>query len=89
MILYDEFAVLRTRIDKRGTERAAIRASGRQEKHHAAFCDVETLELQLERLRQQGLRTFVKNHARAPLSTPGANQAVIAQMDGDSLAGLV
>jgi len=88
MILHDEIATLRACIAKRETERAAMRASGRQEKHHAAFFDVETLELQLERLRQEGLRTFMKNHARAPLSAPGADRAVIAEMDGDFFAGL-
>lgn len=88
MILHDEIAALHACIAKRETERAALRASGRQEKHHAAFCDVETLELQLERLRRQGLRTSMKSHARGPLSAPGANQAVIAEMDGDFHAGL-
>jgi hypothetical protein len=71
MILHDEIAALRTRIAKRETERDAMRATGRQEKYLAAFCDVETLELQLERLRQEGLRTTLKNHARAPASAPG------------------
>jgi hypothetical protein len=88
MILHDEIASLRACIAKRETERAAIRASGRQEKHHAAFCDVDTLQLQLERLRQEGLRTFMKNRARAPLSAQGVSQAVIAEMDGDFRAGL-
>ena len=88
MILYDEIAALRACIAKRETERAALRASGRQEKSLAAFRDVKTLELQLEGLRQEGLRTYMKNNARAPLSAPGANQAVIAEMDGDFFAGL-
>lgn len=70
MILHDEIAALRARIARRETERDAMRASGRQEKYLAA-CDVETLELQLERLRQEGLRTTMKNDARAPVSAPG------------------
>jgi len=57
MILHDEIAALRACIAKRETERAAMRASGRQERYLAAFCDLETLEHQLERLRQEGLRT--------------------------------
>lgn len=88
MILHDEIAALRACIAKRQTERDAMRASGRQQKYLAAFCDVETLELQLERLRQEGLRTTMKNHARAPLSAPGVTRAAIAEMDGDSFAGL-
>jgi hypothetical protein len=88
MLLHDEIAALRARIAKRETERDAMRASGRQEKYLAAFCVVESLERQLEQLRQEGLRTSMKNQARYPVSAPGANQAVIAEMDGDSLAGL-
>jgi hypothetical protein len=83
MILHDEIAALRARIARRETERDAMRASGRQEKYLAAFCVVESLERQLERLRQQGLGTSMKNHARYPASAPGTNPAVIAEVDGD------
>lgn len=87
MILHDEIAALRLVIARRETERDALRASGRQEKHHAAFCDLESLELRLERLRQEGLRTSMKNdqdYPRAPLFAPGVNRAAMAGRDGDS-----
>lgn len=74
-------------IARRETERDALRASGRQEKYLAAFCDLESLELRLEQLRQEGLRTSMKNdqdYPRAPLFAPGVNRAAIAGRDGDS-----
>lgn len=90
MILHDEIALLRACIAKRETERAAMRASGRQEKYLAAFCVIESLELQLEQLRQQGLRNSMRDdldYPRAPLFAPGVNRAAIAEMDADSFGG--
>lgn len=84
MILHDEIATLRAVIAKREAERDAMRASGRQEKYLAAYCDVETLELRLEQLRQEGLRNSMRNRARAPLYAPGVKRAAIMEMDGDS-----
>lgn len=91
MILHDEIAALRAVIAKRETERAALRASGRQEKYLAAYRVVDSLEQRLEQLRQEGLRTSMRDdqdYPRAPLFAPGVNRAVIAEMDGDSFAGL-
>jgi len=76
MILHDEIAALRHVIARREAERDALRASGRQEKYLAAFCDLESLELRLEQLRQEGLRTSMQNdldYPRAPLFAPGAS----------------
>lgn len=67
MTLREEIAVLRTRIAKAESERDTWRASGRQEKYLEAHCVVEALELQLERLRQEGLRFFARNDS-APKS---------------------
>ena len=67
MTLREEIAVLRTRIGKAELERDTWRASGRQEKYLEADCVVEALELQLERLRQEGLRFFARNDS-APKS---------------------
>jgi hypothetical protein len=84
MILHDEIATLRAVIAKREAERDAMRASGRQEKYLAAYCDLEALELRLEQLRQEGLRNSMKTDARAPLYAPGVKRAAIMEMDGDS-----
>ncbi len=87
MILHDEIAALRHVIARREAERDALRASGQQEKYLAAFCDLESLELRLEQLRQEGLRTSMRDdqdYPRAPLFAPGVNRAAIAERDGDS-----
>jgi hypothetical protein len=49
-------AALRTRITKAKTERDTWRSSGVQEKYLEAYSLVEALELQLESLREEGLR---------------------------------
>lgn len=85
MILHDEIALLRACIARRVTERDALRASGRQDRYLAAYCDLESLELQLEQLRRQGA---MEKDARAPLCAPGVRRAVIAEMDGDAPAAL-
>jgi hypothetical protein len=57
MMLHEELAALRTRIARMQSERDTWQAAGRQAKSIAAYCGVEALELQLERLRQESLRT--------------------------------
>jgi hypothetical protein len=57
MTLQDEIAAIQTRIAKAHSERDTWRASGMQEKYLEAYSLVEALELQLERLRQEGLRS--------------------------------
>jgi len=65
MTLREEIAALRARIAKIASERAAWRASGRQKEYLEAACVAETLELQLEQMRQEGLRATRRNAARA------------------------
>ena len=67
MTFYEEVVALRARIVKAEAERDTWRTSGMQEKYLEAYTAVEALELQLEALRQQGLR----NTARAEAGTPG------------------
>lgn len=61
MALKEEIAALRARIAKAQIERDTWRTSGMQEKYLEAYSLVEALELQLERLRQEGLRTFSRS----------------------------
>jgi len=62
MTLQEEIAALQTRIAKAQSDRDTWRISGMQDNYLEAYSLVEALELQLERLRQEGLRSF----ARAP-----------------------
>jgi hypothetical protein len=75
MMLRQEIVALRARIARKQAERDTWRATGNQAKYMKAFCEVEALELQLERLRQEGLRTSMKHFARAPVSAPDAPQS--------------
>lgn len=65
MTLRDEIAALRARIAKNGSDRDTWRASGRQKKYIEAACVADTLEQQLELLRQEGQRATARNAARA------------------------
>jgi hypothetical protein len=76
MMLRQEIVALRARIARAQAERDAWMAAGSQAKYMKAFCELESLELQLERLRQEGLRTSKKRFARAPVSAPDAAQSV-------------
>jgi hypothetical protein len=60
MTFKEEIEALRGRIAKAETERDTWRSSGMQEKYLEAYSAVDALELQLERMRQQGLRAFAK-----------------------------
>ena len=66
MTFNDQFADLRGRIAKAEAERDAWRASGMQEKYLEAYSAVEALELQLEGLREEGLRPSAEPKATAP-----------------------
>jgi len=76
MMLHEEIVALRARIARKQDERDTWLAAGNQAKYMKAFCELESLELQLERLRQEGLRTSMKHFARAPVSAPDAPQSV-------------
>jgi hypothetical protein len=70
MTLRDEIAALRARISRALSDRDTWRASGSQEKYMEASCVAETLELQLEQMRQEGLRATARNAARAGTQGP-------------------
>jgi hypothetical protein len=57
----EEITALQDRIAKAQSDRDTWRTSGMQEKYLEAYSAVEALELQLERLRQQGLQAFGKD----------------------------
>lgn len=65
MTLRDEIAALRARITRARSDRDSGRAAGRQDKYVAASCVAATLELQLEQMRQEGLRATRRNAERA------------------------
>ena len=62
MTFHEEIAALQARLAKAQSDRDTWRTSGMQERYLEAYSRVEALELQLERLRQEGLKSF----ARAP-----------------------
>ena len=77
MTFNEEIVAMRARLAKAEAERDTWRTSGMQEKYLEAYSAVEALELQLEALRQQGLR----NRARAEEAAPAP--AVSTQSAGD------
>lgn len=66
MTFQEEIAALQARIAKAESDRDTWRTSGMQENYLAAYSRVDALELQLERLRQEGLRSIAR--AREPAS---------------------
>ena len=64
MTFYDEISALQARIAKAHLERDTWRATGMQEKYLEAHSSVDALELQLDALRQEGLRTSARNDAQ-------------------------
>lgn len=62
MTFQEEIAAVQLRIAKAKSDRDTWRISGMQDNYLEAHSLVDALELQLERLRQEGLRAF----ARAP-----------------------
>jgi hypothetical protein len=67
MTFYEEISTLQARIAKAHLERDTWRASGMQEKYLESHSTVDALELQLEALRQEGLRTSARNE-EVPIS---------------------
>jgi hypothetical protein len=65
MTLREEISALRARIAKAQSDRDTWRTTGMQEKYLEAYSLVEVLEVDLERLRQEGLRAYVRNNAPA------------------------
>lgn len=63
MTLQEEIAALQARIAKASSDRDTWRTTGMQEQYLEAYSRVEALELQLERLRQEGLRFFARASA--------------------------
>lgn len=61
MTVKEEIAALQGRIAKAQSERDTWRVSGMQEKYLESYSMVEALELTLDRLRQEGLRSFASS----------------------------
>lgn len=76
MTLQEEIAELQARIAKAESERDTWRTSGMQDKYLEAYSLVEALALQLERLRQEGLRAFAR--AREPASDESQRELMAA-----------
>ncbi len=66
MTFNEEITAMRARIAKAEAERDTWRTSGNQEKYLESYSAVEALDLQLEGLRQQGLRNMARAEAGAP-----------------------
>ena len=64
MSVQQNIATLQVRIAKAEAERESWRVSGMQEKYLEAHSTVDALELQLDALRQEGLRSSARNDAR-------------------------
>ena len=56
MTFQDEITAMRARITKAESLRDTWRATGMQEKYLEAYSLVQALELELERMRQEGLK---------------------------------
>ena len=65
MTFQEELAELRLRLAAARAERDAAQATGTQQNYFEACCRLETLERELEGLRQQGLRAFAGHDAMA------------------------
>jgi hypothetical protein len=62
MTFQEEITDIRARLAKAESQRDTCQASGMQEKYLEAYSLVQALELQLERMRQEGLRSFAKGN---------------------------
>ena len=84
MSIREEITALQARIAKAQSARDTWQGSGMQEKYLEAYSLVEALEVQLERLRQEGLRTFAKNRASVgALLTPRPPSGSAADAPGE------
>lgn len=63
MTLQEEIAAVRARIARAQAERDRWQAAGMQEKYLEAHAELEALETELERLRQEGLQATARNRA--------------------------
>ena len=79
MTFKDEIVDMQARLAKAQSERDAWQSSGMQEKYLEAYSRFEALELGLERLRQEGLRTSARDRERVG--------ALLASPPGDSPFG--
>lgn len=68
MTFYEEISALQARLARAHVQRDTWRASGMQEKYLESHSTVDALELQLDALRQEGLRTTARNDAQFPVS---------------------
>lgn len=75
MTLRDEIAALQARIAKAQSERDGWRGSGMQEKYLEAYSTVEALELELDALRQEGLRAFAREPSQSGAGPPSPGLA--------------
>lgn len=83
MTFYAEIAAVQARLAKAHIERDTWRASGMQEKYLESCSMVDALELELDRLRQQGLRAPARNDERFaavdPPDAPGERERQMAE----------
>jgi len=82
MTFYEEISDLQSRIARAHVERDTWRASGMQEKYLEAHSTVDALELQLEALRQQGLRATARNEPANDAAIPAAMEEPPADREG-------
>lgn len=81
-----EIDAVQARLAKAQTDLEAWRTSGMQEKYLEAYTRVEALELELDRLRQQRLRSLASNddfvvRPAIPAHAPGQWQRLMARLD--------
>jgi len=81
MTFNEEIAALRERIAKAESDRDTWRMSGMQDHYLEAYSRVEALELQLERLRQEGARASARTAERAGAVLPDEPLAAEAAPD--------
>lgn len=81
MTLNEEITALRNRIAKAESDRDTWRMSGMQDNYLEAYSRVEALELQLERLRQEGLRASARTAEPASAVLPDEPLAAKAAPD--------
>ncbi len=65
-----DIAAVQVRLAKARSDRDAWRTSGMQEKYLEAYSMVDALELELDRLRKQGLRSLIKRESESDIPPP-------------------
>lgn len=84
MRLKEEIAALQNRISHAEAECEVWRSSGRQEKYLEAYSSVAAMQLQLERLRQEGLRASGHDGSDADGVAQGLTRFHVEQASDDS-----